>query len=139
MTSRTRWGDSSFDVVLDKAMLDALLTSKLAASATANGTSPTSKACSDLGSATGPAPDKQPANRTSAADASEQPADSNGSAWTDTAAGDLSAARAYLAETHRLLTPGETKTPVAAIYLCLQSCAHVAQHLEPQLHLSLQQ
>ncbi len=133
MASRTRWDDSSFDVVLDKAMLDALLTSKLAASATANGNSPTSR--TDAGSATEAAPDRQPANRTSAADASEQPEDSNRSSWTNALAGDLSAARAYLAETHRLLTRGDTETANGCMLIrACKSRAHVAQHLEVQLH-----
>ena len=107
MTSRTKWGDSSFDVILDKAMLDALLTSRLAASATTNDSSPISIACINPRDATQAAIDTQAANGTSPAYGSEHQAHNSGSAWSDTSAGDLSAAKAYLAEAHRLLVSGE--------------------------------
>ena len=128
VTSRTRWDDGSFDVVLDKAMLDALLTSKLAASATTNGSNPISKACTHPDEATEAAPDTQAAISSNSAHVDEHPDHNSGSAWSDTSAGDLSAARAYLAEAHRLLIPGDSRThpAVNAYALPCTSCTHVA-------------
>ena len=103
MTGRTRWNDGSFDVILDKAMLDALLTSELVGSAAAGGGS---RVGADADDAADAAPTDEAANGMSPARAGEQ-AGEIGSAWSDTSAGDLSAALAYLAEVHRLLVTGE--------------------------------
>ena len=108
MTSRTRWDDSSFDVVLDKAMLDALLTSKLAASATAaGGTSGDSKPSAVPGPGVHSALNGQATNGDGPARAGDGTARQHGFAWSDMSSGDISAARGYLAEVHRLLVPGE--------------------------------
>ena len=84
LTARTQWGDGAFDAIIDKATLDALLTSKQRA---------------DL-----PDPaqgDGNPPSATAGTPGSDH------QQWGDTSAGDLAGVRAYLAEMRRLLAEGK--------------------------------
>ena len=127
MTGTTRWPEDSFDVVLDKAMLDALLTSRLRASGAASDSTGEVDATAPDRPAAPPAlsgnvhssshasvvvaPEagaRMPPDTSALPHASdcEQIAGAETSAWSDTSDGDLTAARGYLAELHRLLASG---------------------------------
>ena len=73
----------------------------------------------------------EPSREGTSAHESEQVAAAGASAWSDTSDGDLSAARAYLAEVHRLLAPGVLPEcmcpPLLSMALHRQSSLHAAQ------------
>lgn len=94
LTAKTHWDDGTFDVIVDKATLDALLTSKKSAEV------------------------KQGDIDSSAAVSSES-AGSDHQQWGNATAGDIAGVTAYIAEMRRLVANGanlHTYLSIALVY-----------------------
>lgn len=92
LTAKTHWDDRAFDVIIDKATLDALLTSKKSA-------------------------EVKQGDIDSSAAVSTESAGSDHQQWGDTTAGDLAGVTAYIAEMRRLVANGANLVPYLSIAL----------------------